>query len=520
MKLRPLILLLAPLLLTAGTSRYVDAPELQTKDRAAINVNFTDIDTTVDTLSSKTDKFIRNIGFVNVKDKGAKCDGVTDDYNAIQNALTNNDHVMLPPNSTCIVGTGLLLKSNQWLEGNWGSLLKASPSFSTINVDTTLIFNTDTSGGNSNIKVTNLSFDGAGRAGRLIYFVKVNGLSICNNKTFSPLTAGAHIDVRGSTDVFIMDNFMDGVTGNGLGINVLDGSNNITVSGNIGKNLYDSLLSVGSGGVSVNRLVADHNIMYETVTGFGIDIFGLADDVILSNNIINGANLQGIRLQASGPAYPSDVQIIGNSIINSSDMGIDVEASTFSSRVQISDNYLSGNTQAIGIYRGDQVKISGNMISGNSSTAMEISVGTTTRVAINGNHIQDNGGYGIRIVDGDSINVSDNFISSGSYTAIVGVGVKNCIFSCNVIKNYGRLSDATYKHGIQIIDGSIITSSIDNIIVSNRIFDDQPGKTQHTGIVLGGTSDYNIIVGNSVRGNNSGAYSLVGANNVAGNNIP
>lgn len=41
---RLFLLLLFPTLLHAGTSRYVDAPELQTKDRAAINLNFQNVD--------------------------------------------------------------------------------------------------------------------------------------------------------------------------------------------------------------------------------------------------------------------------------------------------------------------------------------------------------------------------------------------------------------------------------------------------------------------------------------------
>jgi hypothetical protein len=41
---RLLVILLIPTLAMAGTSRYVDAPELKTKDRAAINQNFQNID--------------------------------------------------------------------------------------------------------------------------------------------------------------------------------------------------------------------------------------------------------------------------------------------------------------------------------------------------------------------------------------------------------------------------------------------------------------------------------------------
>lgn len=87
--MRRLIFLLSLVALSslAGTSRYVDAPELQTKDRAAINNNFNDLAGKIDLTSKQLSSKFRNSGVFNVRDFGAKGDGVTDDATAINTAI-------------------------------------------------------------------------------------------------------------------------------------------------------------------------------------------------------------------------------------------------------------------------------------------------------------------------------------------------------------------------------------------------------------------------------------------------
>jgi len=61
-------------------------------------------------------------------------------------------------------------------------------------------------------------------------------------------------------------------------------------------------------------------------------------------------------------------------------------------------------------------------------------------------------------------------------------------------------------HGIRMYNSSY------NVIVGNRCYNTAAGQTQEYGVSEGGNSDHNVIIGNNLAGNNTGALLIVGAN--------
>ena len=68
-------------------------------------------------------------------------------------------------------------------------------------------------------------------------------------------------------------------------------------------------------------------------------------------------------------------------------------------------------------------------------------------------------------------------------------------------------------------DGIRVENNNDTPITGNVGYDTQGNKTQNYGIRITGNANYNVVTGNSLRGNGIAGKSLVGANNEAAHNI-
>ena len=149
--MRRLLLLLSLITMSsfAGTSRYVDAPELQTKDRAVINNNFQNIDLEISKITSNIKNIKRYGVYLNVKDFGAKGNGTTDDLSAIRSAISKKSIdgggvVYFPAGNYSVSGIIYLPSSVILLgDGKDSSIISARYGYP---VDTVLIQTSQTDG--------------------------------------------------------------------------------------------------------------------------------------------------------------------------------------------------------------------------------------------------------------------------------------------------------------------------------------------------------------------------------------
>jgi hypothetical protein len=86
-----------------------------------------EVNTNIDTLKSNANDLE-----INIKDFGAKCDGITDDTLAIKNAIasiTTSGTIFIPKGSTIINDKIIISKNNITIKGTFGSKIKQSNSF-------------------------------------------------------------------------------------------------------------------------------------------------------------------------------------------------------------------------------------------------------------------------------------------------------------------------------------------------------------------------------------------------------
>ena len=142
-----------------------------------------------------------------------------------------------------------------------------------------------------------------------------------------------------------------------------------------------------------------------------------------------------------------------------------------------------------------QAVIKGNVVGLHSLAKQH---GINLRFAIEceiiGNIVYNNGDRGIRLYCSSNNIVKGNICKNNNQKGTTGDGV--------------RLED----------DGT--NGCLYNVIIGNRCFDDQATKTQRYGLNITGTEDYNIVIGNNLRGNSTGGLNgASGTNDVVANNI-
>jgi len=124
-------------------------------------------------------------------------------------------------------------------------------------------------------------------------------------------------------------------------------------------------------------------------------------------------------------------------------------------------------------------------------------------------------GGGIHIYNSSDFVVIGAISESNDRMGIYVNNSSNGLVSNCIAKNNGQGGEAGSLIGIGI-SGSSGCSGI--IVVNNKCYDDQDTKTQATGINEY-NSDYNLIVGNDCRGNNTHAIQYVGSHTIVADNL-
>jgi parallel beta-helix repeat protein len=131
---------------------------------------------------------------------------------------------------------------------------------------------------------------------------------------------------------------------------------------------------------------------------------------------------------------------------------------------------------------------------------------------INGNQFLESSSFPVYLLCVGAV-FADNVVSLNGEEGVALEGARDCLIVGNVIRNNGTETPNAY-------DGILLISSDYNVIVGNRCFDDQATKTQRYGINISNAAcDKNLLDGNILLGNLTGAYNDAGTGTVIGDNI-
>lgn len=223
---------------------------------------------------------------------------------------------------------------------------------------------------------------------------------------------------------------------------------------------------------TVDRLVIDGCICDTNTVYAGISLEDVRDSCISSNSIIN-CGQHGILLR-------NNVGVCGNISLNNN-----VIKNT--KLVQTSGNGIS--IEALG---SSGYTISGNVI---DNCYSGISLNQISFFSIVCNKIEN--------TDRDGISIWRSYDGA---------------ISGNVVRNCGTDLISGQQSGI-VLNGDVTQNCIQIVVIGNRCYDSQATKTQLYGITEKGSSDYNLIGSNVLRGNGTSGFTNVGSNTITVDNI-
>ena len=351
----------------------------------------------------------------NILNFGAKCDGVTNDTAAIQNALNSAYEIIVPPGpsgSVCITNAPLTIPSGRTITGggtiqNTASNIFLIDSASDIQISKMrfiggssyiVAFVQDTTAPSSNLTITNntvtnarlfnsiSALHGGGTPYYYIYYAtaanRAKNIIISGNQGYTNSPPSVH----GTQDMFILVQFAEHVTI----------SNNVVYGYNDGIQLWGGDWSK-SGWSATYR-----NAGQATIDGNSVEAVYSGISVISAYN----------------------VTITGNTIQDTSAEGLDAEASQ---TVSFSGNTLNNVTQAFDILN-DVTDITFD-----SNTVSMATVASNGALAMN---TQVTAAY----ADAGTVRVTNNIITAPAVQANMaqfnrGGGVKNWIITGNVFRN-------------------------------------------------------------------------------------
>jgi parallel beta-helix repeat protein len=313
-----------------------------------------------------------------VKDYGAKGDGVTNDTTAIQTALNENATVFIPDGTYMInVDKPLLPKSNQTVTLSENAVLKALPS---------------SNGYNAVIRMSGVSS------------VTISGGKIIGERYEHQGTSGEW----------------------GMGIHVIQGSNNIKISNIAISDCWGDGIFLGD-----SPYVSDINI----------------DNVVSDNN-----RRQGLSITDAKRVTVSN-SIFKNTNGTLPEAGIDIEPDAN----QTSENIKIINTQCYG-NKGSGLDLMGI-------------TGIIQGVQVSGSTIRDNSNMGIRLVKASNLIFENNMVSNNLYGVELEKDVYNAAFkNMTISKNKSRgisLVTSGQSQGVEKI-------TFENTLIANNS-QSQPG---------------------------------------------
>jgi filamentous hemagglutinin family protein len=300
-----------------------------------------------------------------------------------------------------------------------------------------------------NNTITNIGWDGIKIGGGI-------GYDVANNTISNTQRVGIY--GAGISDSYIVGNNTNNintqVTGFG-GITVVGGSANLTLQGNVIRNVMHGV-----------------GILMNSVTGANL----------IAGNIINNTESHGIQT-LSMPG----VQIVDNFVgyLNTlgwsagpDNIGGDGIHVAFSNGATIARNYINETKAKPTLQHGNgiYVRSSHNIVIGGSSAA-------------EGNSIKNTGWDGIKIAGATGQTIRNNRITATERVGIYAAGVTNMLLADNVLNNLA--SRVTGYSGIAIDGGSA------NLTISgNQVNDVRNGS----GIRLNSINGNNVLSGNKING--------------------
>src|SRR3990167_3644833 len=431
--------------------------------------------------------------------------------------------------------TSISLPSNVWLFGAGDATIL---QFISTGSGCKCIINSDTTDGNTNIKISNLKIDGnktgrtAGNSDYGIYFDNIDNLTIRDFTIINSRWTDIWID--NITNGVIDNYYSSGVRAGGLdmqynnrfvkvsncyvtGVEHVDGLFSHAFRLNGSDNHYSNCIAVDCGdaafgigtGAWASRAIRgtiDHCIAYDT-RDYGF-FFGYAEDCAITNCLARTKGDSTFKASGSGGGigfqYVDGLLIYGNICVDnyySEIMCSDQTAAQISSRVKISNNICMNNDgtggaaySGIFIYAAADATskewiVEGNICGDTQATPTQAygirsSTGTNQNHVIKGNYCFGNYYHGITVA------------MSGGIALIEG----------NFCFNNGR-GGTGY---------GIATVSMSNSIISNNLcYDDQVTATQLAGIYtthIAAANQYNIVNGNYCNGNKQHGIWLINGN--------
>lgn len=350
--------------------------------------------------------------WLDVRAFGAVGDGVTDDTTAIQNALNavpaGGGTVYFPP-GTYLISSALAasVSGTTVLGAGWGAsiilgsvnqadaaILRWGGAAPAANLSNMAVLNIQLKGQWSTGSPGLLAHPSSG--GHTIDHVMVSGCRFFN--TSQGVCTGVLFLQPGDNDLWCVDNYLENCGGFQF-----SACNDVVVSRNHGRNIFDVFISIGANGSTrAARAVIADNKMYRdsqaNPQGGSIEVGG-ADDVTVSGNVVIGAYGPGINCwNQTGTQYPSHLAITGNICAQNGNNAASV----------------GGGIRVLGGY---DVTISGNTCYNNNGDGIAVQNDGTqicTHVTITGNTCTNNGVAGGQVARGIYVSTTTNGIVSGN----------------------------------------------------------------------------------------------------------
>lgn len=333
--MRRLLFLLSLIALSsfAETSRYVDAPELQTKDRAAINQNFQGIDNSLAKITKKIDRRFSNLGYIIAKDNGIVCDSSHDDTTAINNLFavaleiassppfTQVNPTVIFPSGVCVVSSSINISGINILgQDQYGTIFAATHNGPVFYVDTTpkaIYYQT----------ISNFSVEGR-NGGNSVIGLKLTGTKAFNNGNISS------VHFRGCYTGILNEITWEDYGSNSINANSFD---------NYGSyNTYYAIRYTGGHTVSdliSNNIAAVSGYFFHQVD-YAAGSIGVGDILITGNYTQLG--ISAVYIRGDSSKYRANFRVIGNSFMDTSSYPIDLQYVTNSTFIGNTQNDIAG----------------------------------------------------------------------------------------------------------------------------------------------------------------------------------
>jgi uncharacterized repeat protein (TIGR02543 family) len=326
---------------------------------------------------------------LDVKSKGAKGDGVTDDTAALQAAVdqvAGTGGTVFVPDGTYLINaiTHLKLKSNMNLSLSAGAVLKAIPNSS-------------------------------------------------DNYAVVQLTGISNVTITGGTVQGERDQHM-GTTGQwGHAFSVL-GSDHVTITGTTSRDCWGDGFYIGANGTAQCTNIQLTNLTGDNNRRDGLSIIH-ADNVVVDNCVFKNSHGQapeaGIDIEPNANNTVNNVTIKNSDILNNGESGITLYkapgyTNSFITNVTITGNTVDSNGFLPGIFVITPVAtiITNNTVTNNNSYGVSLYVSTGSTVT--GNTISGNSKYGVVLAAGASnCTVTGNTITNNTAGAILDQGTGN-----------------------------------------------------------------------------------------------